>query len=176
MALNVALLRGINVGTAKPVSMADLLTVFDGLGFDQVRTILRSGNVVFASPGALPADAAATIERAILAATGVQTSVLVITAREFTAIAEANPLLDIATDGSKLFITFVGAMPLELEVLDGEALAPELMVVGQAAVYQWIPQGSLKTKVPRPFWKQFDATVTTRNWNTVQKVLALLSD
>ena len=174
--MNVALLRGINVGTAKPVSMAELASVFEGLGFDRVKTVLRSGNVVFASPGALPSAAAAAIERAILAATGVQTSVLVITAREFAAIAEANPLLDIATDGSKLFVTFVAAMPKGLEVPDVEALAPELLVVGRAAVYQWFPHGSQQTKVPRSFWKQFDATITARNWNTVQKLLALLTD
>ena len=174
MALNVALLRGINVGTAKTLSMAALASVFDGLGFDRVKTVMRSGNVVFASPGALPSDAAATIEQAILAATGVQTSVLVITAREFVAIAEANPLLDMATDGSKLFVTFVAAMPKGLEVPDVAALAPELLVVGRAAVYQWFPHGSQQTKVPSSFWKRFDATVTTRNSNTVRKLLALL--
>ena len=176
MALNVALLRGINVGTAKPVSMADLVSVFDGLGFEGVKTVLRSGNVVFASPDALPSDAAATIEQAILAATGVQTSVLVITARKFATIAEANPLLEVATDGSKLFVTFVATMPKDLEVPDAAALAPELLVVGRAAIYQWIPHGSLQTKVPKSFWKQFGAPVTARNWNTVQRLLALLTE
>ncbi|MCU1557235.1 MAG: hypothetical protein JWN09_1230 [Microbacteriaceae bacterium] len=170
----VALLRGINVGTAKSVSMAELAKVFEGLGFDRVTTVLRSGNVVFSSSHKLQADAAASIESAVLAATGVQSSVLLLAARDFAAIAEANPLLDIATDGSKSFVTFVTALPSGLEIPDAAALAPETLAVGTAAVYQWMPDGSQQTKVPKSFWKQFDSPVTARNGNTVQKILVLL--
>ena len=43
----VALLRGINVGRAKRISMGDLRALFTGLGYGDVRTLLNSGNVVF---------------------------------------------------------------------------------------------------------------------------------
>ena len=46
----VALFRGINVGRAKRVAMADLRTLFEGLGYGDVRTLLNSGNVVFSAP------------------------------------------------------------------------------------------------------------------------------
>jgi uncharacterized protein (DUF1697 family) len=176
MVMSVALLRGINVGTAKSVSMAELAKVFEGLGFDRVKTVLRSGNVVFSSRGALPADAVASIEAAILAATGVRSSVLVLSGGDFAAIAAQNPLLDVATDGSKSFVTFVAAMPKGLEVPDAATIAPEILAIGGGAVYQWMPNGSQQTKVPKSFWKQFDSPVTARNWNTVQKLLALLED
>ena len=45
----IALLRGINVGRAKRIAMADLRSVFEELGFTEVRTVLNSGNVVFGS-------------------------------------------------------------------------------------------------------------------------------
>ena len=49
-ASHVALLRGINVGTAKRVAMADLRGVMTGLGYSDVRTLLNSGNLVFTAP------------------------------------------------------------------------------------------------------------------------------
>ena len=190
----VALLRGINVGTAKSVSMAELAGVFGALGFTGVKTLLRSGNVVFEAGGALPADAASAIEAAVLAATGVRSSVLVLDSAAFIAIADANPLhtnplhtnpllahpllahplLAVATDGSKSFVTFVAPMPAAVEVPDAATLYPEILRLGEAAVYQWFPDGSMQTRVPKAFWRQFPGVVTARNWNTVTKIVGLL--
>jgi len=167
----IALLRGINVGRAKAVSMAELASVFSELGYTDVTTVLRSGNVVFGSRAVVSADTSAHMEAAVLAATGVHSSVLLLDSAEFLTILDANPL---TAEGSKSFVTFVNSMPALLELPDASALAPELLAVGPAAVYQWMPDGSLHTRVPRSFWKQFDAPVTARNWNTAQKLRALL--
>ena len=43
---HVALLRGINVGRAKRIAMADLRALVEGLGFGEVRTLLNSGNAI----------------------------------------------------------------------------------------------------------------------------------
>jgi uncharacterized protein (DUF1697 family) len=174
MPRSVALLRGINVGRAKAIPMAQLASVFDALGFSDVHTVLRSGNVVFGSSEPLTEDVAARIEAAVLASTGVQSSVLILGSAAFCEVLDANPLVDIATDGSKSFVTFVTSMPPSLALPDAASLAPEVLAVGPAAVYQWMPEGSLQTRVPRSFWKQFDAPVTARNWNTVLKLRAIL--
>jgi uncharacterized protein (DUF1697 family) len=172
----VALMRGINVGTAKAVPMADLVMVFESLGFTGVTTVLRSGNVVFDADTALAdtAQVEAMIEAAVVDAIGVRSSVLVIDAARFIAIAEANPLRETATDGAKSFVTFLGSVPDQVDPPDAAAIAPEILRVGDRALYQWMPHGSQQTKVPRSFWKQFDSPVTTRNWNTVGKLVALL--
>lgn len=166
---NVALLRGINVGTAKAVSMSDLALVFEKLGATGVKTVLRSGNVVYS--GTLSARA---IEVALMAATGVRSSVLVIDAATFRRIANENPLLDVMTDGSKCFVTFLSETDGRFQEPDAAALAPEIMVIGDGAIYHWMPEGSQQTRVPKTFWKQVAGHVTARNWNTVQKLLALL--
>ena len=170
----VALLRGINVGLAKVVSMAELASVFSELGFTDVTTVLRSGNVVFRSCAVTSADATAHIEAAVLAATGVHSSVLLLDSAEFLTILDTNPLVAEVTDGSRAFVIFVTSMPASFEVPDAEVLAPELLAVGPAAVYQWMPDGSLNTRVPRSFWRQFDSPVTARNWNTARKLQAFL--
>lgn len=169
--MSVALLRGINVGTAKAVSMAQLTNVFESLGLSDVTTVLRSGNVVFSGTTTPTA-----IETAVLETTGVRSSVLILDALAFRRIADANPLLDVATDGSKSFVTFLSERHGAIDEPDAAALEPELLAVSDDAIYQWMPTGSQQTKVPKSFWKQFDGHVTARNWNTVQKLLALLEN
>ena len=175
MATVVALLRGINVGRAKRVSMADLREVVTSLGYTDVRTVLQSGNVVFTAGRALDGRAAATLEQALLDATGVQASVLLVPADDLAAIAAANPLRDITTDASRGFVTFL-SRPLEPALVpapDVDVLAPEVLVVAERAVYQWCPDGALATKVPPAWWRQLDQVVTTRNWRTVQRLVEL---
>jgi uncharacterized protein (DUF1697 family) len=67
---HVALLRGINVGKAKRVGMADLRALVEGLGYRDVRTLLNSGNVVFAVPKSARGEPAARIETAIARSSG----------------------------------------------------------------------------------------------------------
>jgi len=174
MAQYVALLRGINVGRAKTIPMAQLAIAFTGLGFTEVATVLRSGNVIFRCAERVPASTGAAIEAAVLAATGVQSSVLVLDSAGFSAILDANPLVPVTPDGSKSFVTFVTTMPTQLELPDASSIAPEMLAVGRAAVYQWMPDGSQHSRVPPSFWKQFAAPVTARNWNTVHKLRILL--
>jgi uncharacterized protein (DUF1697 family) len=56
----VALLRGINVGGRNRIRMADLVAGFEAAGFEEVRTYIQSGNVLF---GTGSGDRAALIER-----------------------------------------------------------------------------------------------------------------
>lgn len=169
MGVYVALLRGINVGKAKAVSMAALVDVFISLGFTSISTVLRSGNVVFTAASRPPN---AAVEAAVFEATGVRASVLIVSRHEFLGVAAENPLLEASTDGSRLFVTFVSAMPAALAL--PSALLPEQLAVGKHALYQWIPGGAMSTRVPKTFWAQFGEPVTTRNQNTVQRIVALL--
>jgi len=168
----VALLRGINVGTAKAVAMADLRRVFESLGATDVVTLLRSGNVVFSGP----VLSAQTIEDAVFAATAVRSSVIVLTGRRLRGIVEANPLSAIATDPAKSFITVTSQPFGAIELPDAAALAPERIELGDRAIYQWMPGGSQQTTVPKSFWKQFPGQLTARNQNTMTTLLRLLDE
>src|SRR5207247_1514794 len=86
----VALIRGINVGRAKRVAMADLRVLVEGLGYGDVRTLLNSGNVVFTTPRAAPGNAAARIEKALATELGVSARVTVLTAKELADAVSAN--------------------------------------------------------------------------------------
>ncbi|HVF20836.1 MAG TPA: DUF1697 domain-containing protein [Mycobacteriales bacterium] len=155
----VALLRGINVGGHAKVAMADLRTVFESLGFDDVATYIQSGNVVFGS--AAPVDVRA-VEQRIADDLGVTPDVLLRTAEEIDAVVRGNPFAD--TDG--LHVTFLADTPTG--TVEAPAGQPdELAVVGREA-YVRCPDGYGRTKLNNTFLeKRLGVPATTRNWKTV---------
>ncbi len=166
----VALLRGINVGTGKRIAMADLRATFESLGFTTVRTLLQSGNVVFDSD-AKPVPSA--IETAIASVTGVAPRVLVLSDSDFRAVANANPLREVSVDPSKAVVTFLEAMPASVDRPAAADLEPEILEVGKDALYQWLPDGTLATKIKPAFYKPL-GLYTARNLRTVDKLVAML--
>src|SRR5438067_2379045 len=102
----IAFLRGINVGTARRISMADLRGLFEGLGYGDVRTLLNSGNVIFecARPNAV--RIAAAVDRALQEKHGFSTAVIVVPAAELHAIVAENPLRAVAHDDARYLVGF----------------------------------------------------------------------
>ncbi len=177
--LGVGLVRGINVGPTTAVAMSDLVASFEEAGFTGVRTLLRSGNVVFEVSGKLGAsgdDRASAVEGGLTKRSGVSARVLLLPEEEFRRVAAGNPLLDDGDDFSKLVVTFLGAepMPGALDVPSPESIAPEIVVVGRQAIYQWCPLGVSKTRLTAAFWRQLSPAATARNWRTVLRILGEL--
>ena len=171
----VALLRGINVGRAKRVAMADLRALIEELGYSDVRTLLNSGNVVFTAPGVKPGDAAARIEEALPKRTGVSSRITVLTAEELAAVVDENPLLEVANDPTRLFVSVLTnkADRRKLEPLLQQEWAPEVLALGTRVAYIWCPDGLLASKLPEIVGKALGDAVTTRNWATLTKLHAL---
>jgi uncharacterized protein (DUF1697 family) len=171
----IALLRGINVGTAKRVPMAELRAVLAGLGYTGVATLLNSGNAVFHAAQATPAGLAAAIEKAVAGRLGVDVPVIVKSAKELAAIAAGNTLAASALDPSRLFVVFVQdrkALP-ELARIAQMVLAPERFVIGANAAYLDCPDGILQSQAGRALLGAAGPLVTTRNWATVLKLQTL---
>jgi len=172
----IALIRGINVGRAKRMAMADLAHMFDGMGLKGVRTILNSGNVVFQARRPDVKDLARSIEGQIVKRFGFSAAVVVITAGDLAIIIEENPLPSVATDPSRYLVAFVsdpvnlsGARPL-LE----ESFAPEHFAIGTKAAYLWCPNGIINSRLGPAFARLTADSATTRNWATVLKLQAAL--
>lgn len=172
----VALLRGVNVGTAKRIAMADLRKLVEGLGYGDVRTLLNSGNVVFTVRAGTSGDAATRIEKAIEARLGVATRVTVLKGKDVAAAVRDNPLTSVADNPSRLLVM---ASPdpkamARLKPLLKERWAPEALALGPRVAYLWCAEGV----VDSPLWaaanrKLGDAS-TARNLATMTKLLALV--
>ena len=173
----IALLRGINVGKAKRVAMADLRGVLEGLGYTDVRTLLNSGNVVFRAGALPPMKVAKAIEAALVQRLGVSSRVTVITALDLAGIAAENPLLDLADNHSRMFAA-VWSDPADrsrLEFLAGRTWKPEAFALGRRAAYLWCPNGALQSPLTTAVGRVLRDGATTRNWATIGKLDALAS-
>jgi uncharacterized protein (DUF1697 family) len=173
--MHVALLRGINVGRAKRVAMADLRALVEGLGYENVRTLLNSGNVVFSVPRGARGDPALRIEQALEAELGVSSRVIALSARELKAVVDGNPLGAVADDPARLLVAFLqqAADRKRLAALEREDWAPEVLAVGGRAAYLWCAQGILQGKVFAALARALGEGTTSRNWATVLKLQAL---
>jgi uncharacterized protein (DUF1697 family) len=175
-----ALLRGINVGKAKQVAMADLRDLLTDLGFGAVRTHLRSGNALFTADRATagpakgaPARIAARIEQAIQERLGMDVSVIVRTREELAAVLQANPLASAGRDPSRLFVA--GALdPKAIADVDPRRYAPEEFALGASEIFMWLPDGMAVSELAKVRWDRATGLVpTARNWRTTMKLLEL---
>lgn len=172
----IALLRGVNVGRAKRIAMADLRKLVESLGYTGVRSLLNSGNVIF-DADVPSAQAAQAIEEAMILRLGVGAHVFVLERRELAEIVEDNPLLDLANDHARLF-AFVLAGEAQREVaanLCGQDWQPEAVALGRRAAYVWCPEGMLDSAAAAALGKQLGDGTTSRNWRTITRLHGLCS-
>lgn len=171
----IALLRGVNVGRAKRVAMADLRAVVESLGYNSVRTVLNSGNVVFNAPGETADRAAQRIETALPAALGITSKVTGLNAETLATIVSENPLGRGADSPSRLMVVFLSraAERSKLDALACHDWAPDELGLGSRAAYLWCPQGFLVSRLSEATGRALGPAATTRNWGTVMKLHAL---
>ena len=177
--VNVALLRGINVGGKNRLRMKELAAMFVDAGCDDVRTYIQSGNVVFRTDSTPVEDIPSLISASILNRFGYRVPVVTRTAREFQEIVQANPFVEAGAESDKLHVVFLAELPDGAHV---EALAPnrapadEFAVLGRE-IYLYCPNGLARTKLTNSYFdSRLSTTSTTRNWRTVLRLLELATD
>lgn len=168
----VAFIRGINVGRAKRVAMADLRALIESAGYTDVHTVLTSGNVAFEAPRARCDRIAQDIEAAIERGCGFAAAVIVVTAAELDDIMRANPLVARGWDAAKVIVALVRG-PADLTrarpLLDAD-WTPEAIAIGARAAYFSCPNGVIASEVLPAFARLTAESATTRTWATLLKV------
>ncbi|MFD6492986.1 DUF1697 domain-containing protein [Streptomyces sp. NPDC060188] len=170
-----ALLRGINVGGAKKVPMAELRTLLEGLGHGDVRTYLQSGNAAFSSAHGDEESLAAELSTAIEERFGFGVGVLVRDHRYLKAVREACPFPAAELEAKQVHVTYFSD-PVDAErfaSVEPAAFLPEEFRLGDRALYLYAPDGlgrsRLAEALARPRLLK-GVLATTRNWNTVVKL------
>src|ERR1700712_568072 len=108
MTAYVALLRAVNVGGTGKLPMTEFAAMCEKAGFEKVKTYIASGNVVFTSAKSEQAVKAA-LEEAMECYAGKPVGVMVRTATEIAAIAEANPFPQ--APGNRVVVILLDAAP-----------------------------------------------------------------
>lgn len=179
MRTHVLLLRGINLGPTTQIAMADLRELVAGLGYTDVRTHLRSGNVVLAGGDAASDEISRRAERGIADRLGMDVRVIVRDRDELATVIGSNPMPDeAAADPARFIVTFLRGTPdtTRVDALDPNAFLPDRFAVRAREIYQWCPNGVSKSKLTQAFWEkqQLGVAGTARNWNTVNALMRLL--
>jgi uncharacterized protein (DUF1697 family) len=172
----VAFMRGINVGTAKRVAMADLRALAEELGLTEVATVLNSGNLIFDSKVRDANKLAVSLRAAIHAKCKVDCAVMVVSADTLKRVVAENPLKQQMKHPSRFLIAFARddkAIATAKEMAQ-EKWLPDHLAVGTDAIYLWCEEGVLDSPLNKAFAKKMGESVTGRNWTTLEKVCAAL--
>jgi uncharacterized protein (DUF1697 family) len=159
----VALLRAVNVGGTGKLAMSDLKTICEHLKFENIRTYIASGNVVFRSAHT-EAQNAAMLENALATHMGKPVGVLVRTGAELAAIVANNPFPD--APGNRVLALFLPAPPTRSDIDAVSHRKDERLALGAREIYVNYGDGMAESKLKIPA----AALGTARNMNTVKKL------
>lgn len=169
-----ALLRGVNVGGARKLPMAELRALLKAQGCREVRTLLASGNAVFEGEG-MAREWEAKLAAAAKAALGLDIDWLLRSGAELAAIVAANPFADAAAARPSALAVVFHREPFPTALLDALAHdGPERLAARGRELFIDHPAGiGRSTLTPAMAKARFPKGATARNWNTVLKLAAM---
>ncbi len=172
----IALLRGINVGGNNTVSMAELKKSFEALGFENVRTYINSGNVIFESKQTDKVQLVKECETEIEQKFGFRVICSVITAEELQNAVKHAPVWW-GNDDNKHNALFVIAPATAKEIMKevGEAKPEYEKVAAYEPIIFWTaPLKTFgRTRYSKIVGTKAYNSITIRNANTTKKLAEL---
>ncbi|RKQ94252.1 DUF1697 domain-containing protein [Maricaulis maris] len=166
MTTHIALLRAVNVGGTGKLPMAELKSMAVRIGFENPRTYIASGNLVFES-NLTTAQAGEALEAALQDYAGKPVGVIMRTPDEMQAVFAANPFPD--APGNRCVVLFLDTAPPDDLSDTLKHQAGEQVVAGKREIYIHYGDGMGQSKLVVPAAK----TGTARNMNTVAKLVTM---
>ncbi len=160
------------------MKMTELKKTLGAMGFENVKTVIASGNVYFEVPKSEGAALATKIERKFHETFGFEIPTMIRRADEIKKIVESDPFKNIkVTDMTRLYVTFLKEKHTSKLAIPYSSPTKEFQILKVTktelfSVLQLIERG----KTPEAMniiEKEFGKQVTTRNWNTVVKMANL---
>jgi len=168
----VAFLRGINSGKNPTVRMEVLREIFRGLGLTRVRTVLASGNVLFAAEGTDEGALARSVHAALPGAIGFESAVFVRTLDDLRRLVASDPFRDAnIPPGAARYVTFVASDAPRALPPNGKGYT----IIGAFDGILCSIVDLSQTSTPS-LMRVLDRTFpgnTTRSWDTIARTLRL---
>jgi uncharacterized protein (DUF1697 family) len=176
MARYAAFLRAVNLGPTRKAGSAQLRSLFEELGFEDVATFRTSGNVVFDAGRESAAKLTERIEKGLAEGLGFDVTILLRTASEVRAIAEHQPFPSEALEASegKLQVVMLQRKPGKEQQKEVEALAADddSLDFRDRELY-WLPRGGIRdADLNRGAMEKVFGPTTTRTKGTVELIAA----
>jgi len=156
------------------IKMTDLAKAFESLGFSNVKTLIQSGNVIFESAPKGEEKLTNEIAKKLEAMAGWPVDVFVMEVAELKLLVEANPFAKAKSgaNGKKYITLYHGEMDAKSKLLRQDDV--EIVKIDSGKLYWVALQGKDgRSRMPRILnVKPWVGATTTRNWNTIQKIIA----
>lgn len=173
----VAFLRGINVGKRRVKNDA-LARVFYDLGFENVKVLIASGNVLFDAAQQDELKLTKTVEDGLEKALGFDVAVMLRSIPEIQAMLDLDPFNGIeVTKATRRYVTLLAektksSMKLPHVSEDGNY---RILSRTDREVYSvlTVSESGRTVDLMAVLEKEFGKSATTRNWNTIQKAVTL---
>lgn len=179
MAVLLSMLRGVNVGSHNRIKMDALRALYESLKFENPRTYVQSGNVIFRTREKNGPQLVKKIQDGIEKAFGCRPEVILRTTDELRKAIAASPFEGRDLHPGKILVTFLSAEPVPevaIRLADFKSYKEELHLRGRE-LYIYFPDGAGKSKLP---WSQVErllkVTGTARNWNSVMNMLKMAEE
>lgn len=181
MPVLISMLRGVNVGPHNRIKMDALRALYRSLKFEDPRTYVQSGNVIFRTKEKPTLQLAKKIQAAIERECGCKPEVILRTTEELRKAIAANPFAERKDlEPAKVLVTFLSAEPdpgVQVTLDDLMKRYPEELHLKGRELYIYFPNGAGRSKLP---WssvdKLFKVTGTARNWNSVTNMLEIAKE
>jgi uncharacterized protein (DUF1697 family) len=173
----IALFRGINVGGNNILPMAKLKSDLESLNLSNVRTYIQSGNVVFDSGVETTSLLKERITNCVEEAHGFRPQLLLLNRENLLAAIESNPFPNAVSDPKTLHFFFLAepASNPDTKALEGIKTATEKYQLTDGVFYLHAPDGVGRSKLAANAEKHLGVVTTARNYRTVAKLLAMVT-
>ncbi len=174
----IALFRGINVGGHSKLPMTELVKILEGLGAQEVRTYIQSGNAVFQHKEMDTEAFSKSISLEVEKQCGFAPKVLLLTEEELDRAIDENPFPVPEGDESTMHLGFLAAEPenVDFEKLSALKIESEHFCLTPKVFYLYAPDGVGKSKLAAGAEKIIGVDMTDRNWNTVCKLKEMIGN
>ena len=162
----IVLLRAVNVGGTGKLPMAELRAMCEGIGFEDVRTYIASGNVVLRSAHG-GKQVKALLEKELARYAGKPVGVLVRTPEEMAAVLATNPFPDAAPNRN--VVVFLDLAPASDTLATVSHRNGEEIALGRREIHIHYGEGMADSKLSIPAAK----SGTARNMNTVARLVGM---
>lgn len=171
----IALFRGINVGGKHIVPMKALRELATEIGFDEPKTYIQSGNMVFGSPEENVAKLEEVLADAVEKRFGFRPFILMRRVADIKHALDDNPFAKQVTEGKQCHIYFLEGEDGKYDeaALKELATGTEQFALKSGLFYLYAPDGVGQSKLAEKLPKYLPKRYTARNLNSVQAVLAM---
>ena len=172
----IALFRGINVGGKNILPMKDLAGILEGVGYNNVKTYIQSGNVVFQTKKKQANNIAGEISVKISESFGFEPRIMLLAASDLERAIENNPFK--TENGKALHFYFLDSCPKnpDIEKLIAVKSKSEEFKLHKNVFYLYAPDGIGRSKLAAKVEQCMGLPVTARNWNTVNKLISMVKE